>query len=258
MAAVATAASTEPLKPTSRWVVDYDDAQCIASRNYGTDDKPLILALKPSPGRSVMRVVLMRKGYAPEPIQRPAWVGFDGHEAVAANALVYDDRKAGLYVASINLPMAAFAANRRATSITIKAGTFDEQLAVPGFAGVTAAFDDCLASLGDMWNAGEPFSARVKQPARAVRPLRDLFKSTSYPSQAMSEGNTGLVGLAMLIDETGKVRDCMVEQTSGFATLDTMSCYVIVNQAKFEPALGADGKPVKSASFQRVNWRIRR
>ncbi len=48
----------------------------------------------------------------------------------------------------------------------------------------------------------------------------------------------------------------MVEHTSGFATLDTVSCYVIANQAKFHPALGADGKPVKSASFQRISWRI--
>lgn len=249
------AAPADPVKPTSRWVVDYDDAQCVAWRNYGTEAKPLTLALKPSPNRSIMRVVLMREGFASEAAQRPASVGFDG-KSVAANALVYDDRRAKRYIASINLPMVTFVANRRAASIAIDAGSFDERLAVPGFAGVMAAFDDCLANLRDVWNVGEPFATRVSQPARAIRPLRDLFKSTTYPSQAVSEGNTGMVGLAMLIDETGKVRDCMVEQTSGFATLDTMSCFVIVNQARFEPAVGADGKPVKSASFQRISWRI--
>ncbi len=200
------AAPAEPLKPTARWVVDYDDAQCVAWRNYGTDDKPLTLALKASPSRSVMRVLLMRKGFVSEAVQRPASVRFDD-KAVAGNALVYDDRQAKRYVVSINLPMAEFAANRRAASIAINAGSFNERLAVPGFAGVMAAFDDCLANLRDVWNVGEPFTDRVKQPARAIRPLRDLFKSTTYPSQAVSEGSTGSVGLAILIDETGKVRD---------------------------------------------------
>ena len=250
--------AAEVRQPTARWIVNYDDAQCVASRNYGTEDKPLILALKPSPNQSVMRIVMIRNGYVAEAIQGPASVRFDDHRAVAANALVYDDRQAKRYVAAVNLPMATFAANRRASSIAINAGTFDERLAVPGFAGVMAAFDDCLANLREVWNVGEPFSARVKQPARAIRPLRDLFNSSSYPAQAMREGSTGSVGFAMMIDETGKVRDCMVEQTSGYATLDAMSCYVIVNEARFEPAVGAHGKPVESASFQRVDWQIRR
>ncbi|HEY0164627.1 MAG TPA: hypothetical protein VGB39_04555, partial [Sphingomicrobium sp.] len=41
-------AAAEPRQPTARWVVSYDDAQCVATRNYGTGDKPLMLAFKPS------------------------------------------------------------------------------------------------------------------------------------------------------------------------------------------------------------------
>ena len=148
--------------------------------------------------------------------------------------------------------------HRRATSIAIRGASFDERLAVPGLAGVIAAFDDCLANLRQVWNVGEPYASRISRPARSLRPLRELFTRGSYPSQALREGNTGVVGLSLLIDETGKVRDCMVEDTSGFATLDTMSCQVITEQAKYEPALGVDGKPVKSADFHRINWQIAR
>jgi hypothetical protein len=35
-----------------------------------------------------------------------------------------------------------------------------------------------------------------------------------------------------------------------------MSCYTITTHARFDPAIGADGKPAKSASFHRINWRI--
>ena len=249
--------ASQPRQPTARWVVNYDDAQCVASRNYGTEDKPLFLALKPSPTGSVMRIMLMRHGISYDVEQRPASVRFDGKGAIAAKALSFGDPKAKHIVASINLPMGTFAANRLASSIAIKGGWFDERLAVPGLSGVMAAFDDCLANLRKVWNVGPAYSSAIKQPARSKRPLGDLFRSSSYPSQAIREGETGRVGIALLIDEAGKVRDCMIEETSGFATLDTMSCYTISTHARFDPAIGADGKPAKSAVFQRINWRIR-
>ncbi|HEU4704265.1 MAG TPA: energy transducer TonB, partial [Sphingomicrobium sp.] len=182
---------------------------------------------------------------------------FDDQDPIAVNALAYGDRAAKRVLAAINLPMERFAAHRQAGSVEIKAGAFDERLAVPGLGTVLAAFDDCLASLRAAWNVGEPHRSRLSRAARPMRELSDLFRSTKYPAQAMRQGETGRVGVAMLVDETGKVADCMVEETSGYATLDSMSCYVIATEARFEPAAGVDGKPVRSAYFQRINWRIK-
>jgi TonB family protein len=254
--AIGSMGAAEPRQPTARWVVNYDDAQCVASRNYGTEDKPLFLAFKPSPTGSVVRVILMRNGTLSDAEQRPASVRFDDKPALAVNALSYGDPKAKRLAMAINLPMTTFAANRGASSIEIKGSWFNERLAVPGLTGVMAAFDDCLANLREVWNVGAPHSSRVAQPAQSKRPLSDLFRSSAYPRQAIVEGNTGRVGLAVLIDEAGTVRDCMIEETSGFATLDTMSCYTITTHARFDPAVGADGKPVKSASFHRIQWRM--
>ena len=254
--AIGSMGAAEPRQPTARWVVNYDDAQCVASRNYGTEDKPLFLAFKPSPTGSVVRVILMRNGTLSDAEQRPASVRFDDKPALAVNALSYGDPKAKRLAMAINLPMTTFAANRGASSIEIKGSWFNERLAVPGLTGVMTAFDDCLANLREVWNVAAPHSSRVAQPAQSKRPLSDLFRSSAYPRQAIVEGNTGRVGLAVLIDEAGTVRDCMIEETSGFATLDTMSCYTITTHARFDPAVGADGKPVKSASFHRIQWRM--
>jgi hypothetical protein len=254
--AVGSMAAADPRRPTDHWVVDYDDAQCVASRNYGTEDKPLYLALKPSPTGSVVRIMLIRNGGVSEAQQRPASIRFDDKPALSVNALSYGDAKARRLVSAINLPMETFAANRRATSIEVRGSGFDERLALPGLSGVVATFDDCLANLREVWNVGAQYSSRVTRPAQPKRPLRDLFRSTVYPDQAVIEGNTGRVALALLIDEAGKVRDCMIEETGGYATLDTMSCYTITTHARFDPAIGADGKPVKSASFHRISWRI--
>jgi TonB family protein len=255
--AAATIAPAEPRKPTARWVVNYDDAQCVATRSYGTAEKPLILAFKPSARGSVMRILMIRKGSAVEAEQRPATVQFDAGSPIAVNALTHSDRQSKQYIATINVPMAKFTANRRATTVRIRGGAFDELLAVPGLIGVAAAFDDCLANLRQVWNVEADSNSRLKQPARPLQPLGNLFRSTTYPLRALQEGDTGSVGVTMLIDEVGKVRDCMVEETSGFAMLDTTSCYVIGEHAKFAPAIAADGKPAKSAVFQRISWRLR-
>ncbi len=254
--AIGAMGAAEPRRPTGRWVVDSDDAQCVGSRNYGTDDKPLFLALKPSPTGSVMRVMLIRHGASSDAEQRPASIRFDDKAAISVNALSYGDSKTKQLAASINLPMETFAANRGASTIEIKGSRFNERLAVGGLTGVIEEFDNCLANLRQVWNVGAQYASRLTRPARPIRPLGDLFRSSSYPQQAMMEGNTGRVGLALLVDEAGKVRDCMIEETSGYATLDTVSCYTISTHARFEPAIGADGKPAKSASFHRISWRI--
>jgi TonB family protein len=250
------AAGAEPRKPTARWVVNYDDAQCVATRNYGTAEKPLILVLKPSPTGSVMRIMMVRNGPAVEAEQRSGILRFDNQPPIAVSALIYGDSKTGQFIAAANLPMQSFAANRRATTISFRGGSFDEHLAVPGFAGIAAAFDDCLANLRQVWNVGPAGGTLVRQPARPLQPLRNLFTRSMFPTLALWAGNTGTVGVSLMIDETGKVRDCMVEETSGFAALDSTSCFVITSRAKFEPAKGADGKPTKSAYFQRIRWQI--
>ncbi len=249
-------AAAEPRRPTASWVVNYDDAQCVATRNYGTQDKPLILAFKPSVTGSVVRIMMIRKGPAFEAEQRSASLRFDDKPPIAVNALAYGDAKTGQFVATANLPMQTIAANRRAATINFRGATFNEQLAVSGFAGISAFFDDCLANLRQAWNAG-PHSNRLKQPSRPKQPLRQFFSRGTFPTLALQSGNTGTVGVSLMIDEAGKVRDCMVEETSGFATLDSTSCYVISSRARFEPAVGTDGKSAKSAYFQRIHWQIR-
>ena len=58
----------------------------------------------------------------------------------------------------------------------------------------------------------------------------------------------------LLIDETGRVADCTVIETSGVASLDAQTCGAVKLQARFKPAIGLDGKPAKDGVVQRVSW----
>src|SRR5437868_2774366 len=80
-----------PRQPTGAWHVDYDTAQCVAMRNYGTEAKPFILALKPSPNNGVMRILTIRSGSA-EANQMPALLRL-GDFRKDTNLLTYSDEK---------------------------------------------------------------------------------------------------------------------------------------------------------------------
>ena len=244
-----------PVQPTGAWRVNYDMAQCIAYRDYGSSDKPVELVLKPSPMGTVMRILVFRKGGTAELEQLPATLSLGDHREYS-NLLHYRDDKTGFGIAAINVPMQLMKANLNAPYIRIESSGPDASFALSQLPGVVAELDKCVADLQEFWNIGDAYKSRVARPAVPKRPLHDLFTPNDYPPVAIHDNQDGNVALTFLVDEHGNVSDCTVDQTSGIPVLDTMSCYIISERARFTPALGPDGKPVRSAYSERVVWRI--
>jgi TonB family protein len=244
-----------PVQPTGPWRVNYDFAQCVAHREYGTSDKPVELVLKPSPRGTVMRILVFRKGGSAELEQLPATLSLGDHREYS-NLLHYRDEKTGFGIAAMNVPMQLMKANLNAPYIRIESSGPDASFALSQLPGVLAELDKCVADLQEFWNIGAAYKSRIATPAAPKRPLHDLFTPNDYPTVAIHNHEDGVVGLTFLVDEHGAVSDCTVDETSGIPVLDTMSCYVISDRARFTPALGADGKPIRSAYSQRIVWRI--
>ena len=61
--------------------------------------------------------------------------------------------------------------------------------------------------------------------------------------------------MTLLVDETGALKDCTVDETSGIASLDAMGCLVFMERAKFTPARDAAGKPVRSVVSTSITWK---
>jgi TonB family protein len=244
-----------PLQPQGQWRVNYDVAQCVAARDYGTKDKPLDLVLKPSPHGTVMRLFVFQRGGAGEAEQLPVTLWLGAHREFSS-LLHYRDDTNGLGIVAINLPMEVITSNLAATNLRIESQVGDNNFQLTEFAPLVTELDKCVTDLRDYWNIGEAYKSRIATPAKPKRPLRDLFSPMDYPRTAIQKNQEGGVTLSFLVDEHGKVADCTVDQTSGIALLDTMSCYVISKRAQFTPALDRDGKPVRSAYSERVVWNI--
>ena len=91
----AAVAAPEPKQPSGKWVVHFDDAQCVATRQYGPAEKPVYLALKAPPVGDILQIGLVWKGGYREAIQTRGEIVFDDGEPVVTNLLEFGNKKLG-------------------------------------------------------------------------------------------------------------------------------------------------------------------
>jgi TonB family protein len=208
---VASAAEAETVRePIGKWVLDYGETHCTASRAYGPKEKPATLAFRPSPNDSVMRVMVVRPGRRAFPYHFPVALRFSPGEA-KGSGLRFKSSNNKFDILWINVPR-------------------------PALGGLAATAELQVHGRGEI-------SERFAVPA-------------DYPRQAANEEAEGTSRITMMIDEKGVMKDCMIEETSGIASLDAMACGVLLERAKFTPALDAQAKPARSVLTTRVTWRV--
>lgn len=247
-----------PRQPTERWVVNFAESQCIASRNYGTAKNPLLLVLKATPLGDMMQLAIMRQGDGGDAVQAGATLTIDEQPRLPISILAYQLKKAGLRIYRMNLRAIQFEPLSRAKSIAIWAPGLNERFELSNMAPLLKTMAKCLTGLRAEWNIVDPLGDRSKLKQRARANIKDFFSNKDYPAVAIDKNQSGIVTFALLVDQTGKVADCTIIETSGAAVLDAQSCSVLEQRAKFIPAVGVDGKPANDAVIARVRWVIRR
>jgi TonB family protein len=81
-----------------------------------------------------------------------------------------------------------------------------------------------------------------------------LFKH--YPARALALGEQGRVGFRVTLDNEGTVTSCDVTKSSGFGSLDSETCDLIVRYARFKPVRDLAGRPFAASSEGFVNWQL--
>lgn len=253
------AGAAETRQPIARWVVNFDAAQCVASRDYGTAQDRLTMVLKAPPLGNVIQFGIIRSGrggiYAQ---QLEGNVIFDLRPPLPTSVLAFSNKETKQQVYLINLLTEQFAFARTATVVALRAGReLDERFATSAIEPLMKVIDDCVADLRKVWNVpqGEGLSPNLKEAVSGN--LSGVLKSDDYPAVALDKGQSGMATLALLVDENGKVADCTIVGTSGAAALDAQSCSLLKKRARFKPAIGLDGKPAKGSFIQRITWRTK-
>lgn len=92
--------------------------------------------------------------------------------------------------------------------------------------------------------------------ARAKGNMAGWVTENDYPTADLRAGNEGRTAYRLSIDANGKVTNCTVTASSGFAGLDKATCDKITSRGKFESATNTDGERVAGTFSAAVTWRI--
>ena len=250
------AAEAPPLKPVGPWVLDYDATQCIASRQYGADKEALTFAIRPAPNGNNYELLVGRARYAPMFAEELDGSVDFGRGPIKAWLLHYGETKKKVSVHQFRISAAEMAQATNATSVSLRSGDgTSANIALTDMPQLMKGMQDCTADLKRYWNIDNPERQNVAVEVKGE--IRSIFRPEDYPAEAMKKRQEGRVQFLLLIDEQGKVAGCNIVQASGIPALDGMGCLVIMERAKFQPALDKQGRPIRSAYVTPpVVWRI--
>jgi TonB family protein len=247
-----------PLAPAGKWVVEYDQELCAASRTYGTGPAAVTLAFRPFPTQPTMEVVL---------IDRHAESGY-GETGDGAIVLAPTGQRAPTSWRSFGLPggqrvlhldvrrddVSQLAAS---TALAVEAGKRRVTLQVPAIKEALGLLDGCEKDLMRSWGVDpQLFADGVTRPEPAGAGLLAWFTADAYPPAAMSAHAEGRVVALIQIDAGGKVTNCRAVQSAHVAALDDGTCRILLVRGRYKPARDAGGQAVASWALQPVIWRM--
>jgi len=255
------AASTAALfQPTSKWLVNFDDSQCVAQREYGTAEKPLTLMLKtPVSGDVVQLALVVDDTGSAEARQIYGRVAWGSGKGLVTTILTYRGGRANRRLYLVNLPKAQVIEAAASDRLTVSAGKdLQHSFVLSNLATVIGTMDKCVSDLGSYWNYVErsPDAPPAPDDPKPEQQFASLFTTEDYPMQAIEENGSGIVSAILLIDADGRVADCTLTKTSGVAALDSQTCAVFKTRARYQPAKGPDGRPRRSFNKVRVRWEL--
>ena len=110
--------------------------------------------------------------------------------------------------------------------------------------------ENALTQVAPVKNPAPPPPPPAAKPAPPPPPVLKSkpqmgrrFKVPEYPAAAKRAGESGQTVVAMCVDKDGRASNVRVVKSSGFERLDEAAIKGL-NNNRFEPAIGTDGKPI--------------
>lgn len=267
------------LEPSSAWNATYDEERCRLSRMFGTAGQQHALVFEQSaPGASFNMTVAgpatsainaglnLKLGFGPDGPATDQTIVKERNPEFGSVLFLKDiDLKPGAAPeadASANVGFSApsdaidVAAAGPLRSVSLTQGEQTLVFRTGPLAAPFGVLNDCTAHILLTWGI-DPEAHRTAQRRATLLEEMKVARAVQqlYPLQAVREGRGGVVGLAILVDQSGKPTECKITNDSGDRNLNAVACDGLM-QARFDPALDASGKPITSYWVTRVTYRI--
>ena len=104
--------------------------------------------------------------------------------------------------------------------------------------------------------APSPGPSSAPKAARPRGKIAGWVTTNDYPTSDLRAEHEGSTRYRLTIDTGGKVSDCTVVVSSGFAGLDRAACATLTRRGQFEPATDERGARAPGSYSGSVTWRL--
>jgi protein TonB len=102
--------------------------------------------------------------------------------------------------------------------------------------------------------APPPPEAKKLEPARAKANLASYVSDEDYPAAAIRAEDQGTTRFRLSIGSDGRVTECTITSSSGSSALDSTTCRLMKQRARFTPARDSSGKAVGDTVGGGIRW----
>lgn len=233
--------------PANQWMVDYSRTACTLARRLGDEGSPIVAFNAPfgsEPGELVVVEAgpALRAGLSGE-----VQVHLDDGPPITVRAR--PEERGGRPVLRLGrMPEDFLDRVAAARQLTVTKGS--QPLIVLPLANPRAAIEEltrCNDDLLRSWGIDVAARRALSRKARA--------RSFDWVAGVMPAASTFLV-LTADISERGRATSCRVVISSRNERMDRAVCHLLQNEAHFDPALDAQGRPVAAQYVTQVRWVI--
>jgi Gram-negative bacterial TonB protein C-terminal len=270
------AAPTSPpsLKRVTKWEMRYDEDACTLAARFGEDkDSTLLVMTRTYPG-DWFELKIYSKNIKYSGVTMPIAISFgelpamrrDGMAAYSSGpnrtpvVIVPNLRVDGWEFPAVdNLATAVPAIEPKQeaaiSTITVRQiGGKSFRLETGSLSAPLAAMRTCTDDLLRYWGYDPAVQTNLTSTVLPITRPDKWLRSNDFPTDALMQGQNGLVRFRLDVDEVGNVAHCRVLYRTNPDSFADLSCKLISARAKFKPALDSQGNPVKSFFISQIRW----
>ncbi|MBX7541457.1 energy transducer TonB [Qipengyuania sphaerica] len=277
--------ASEPpvLEPSSQWHLDTGDERCRLAREFGEGAAKHILFLEMDEPSAYVGFLLAGPAMEELDLQVPVRLQFGNLEpivldrhtqgslegygaALMSTGISLDENfpaeleETGTNESSVTeapkgLPRLASERFTNVETLTIAQEDAEKAvLKLPSLHKALEALNLCSEDFITYWGLDlEQHRSMQRGPkwTNSQRVVRRI--AANYPSAALRKGEQGSVRFLLIIDETGQVEECRQSNVTLLDKLESPACK-IMRRGEFEPALDADGNPMRSYYASQIRY----
>ena len=272
----ATASEVIRLEPSGPWNINYADDSCRLARAFGGKENPTLLSFERFDstdstqllvsgdvlGTAKRETVTVQFGPIEQAAEYTAMVGkfpgfgpallivdarFDGWRPDPDDATdVYDppdfpeDREA-------TIEWIAFERNHH-DKVVLATGSLDAPM---------AAMRQCTDELLTHWGIDVEAHRNLTRSAEPRTSPVSWVDPNDYPSSLANDGYEGIVQFRLIVEKDGTPSSCHIQSSSRPEGFERVTCDSLMRRARFEPALDANGNPIRSYWRSTVRYTLR-